>query len=60
MSLSHEQVGSKILAKIRIYICSPEQNCFLIFAMRYPVSPISCRGLVTKIIKSQYTKEDMY
>ena len=37
MPLSHEHVGSKIQAKIR-NISSPEQNYFLIFAMRYPVS----------------------
>ena len=39
MALSHEDVGFKILAKIKIYlpIPSPEQNYFSIFAMRYPV-----------------------
>jgi hypothetical protein len=34
MSLSHEHVGSK---KQYLCICSPEQNYFLLFAMRYPV-----------------------
>ena len=36
MPLSHEHVGSKILANTKC-IPSPEQNYFLIFAMRYPV-----------------------
>ena len=30
--------GSKILAIVKIYIFSPEQNYFSLFAMRYPVS----------------------
>ena len=36
MPLTHEHVGSKIVAKSKS-ISSPEQNYFSIFAMRYPV-----------------------
>ena len=32
---SHEHIGSKISAKIKIYVPSPEQNYFVHFAMRY-------------------------
>ena len=32
---SHQHIGSKISAKIKIYVPSPEQNYFVHFAMRY-------------------------
>ena len=37
--VSHKHVGSKVLAKIKIYILI-RAELFFLFAMRYPVSPV--------------------
>jgi hypothetical protein len=49
MSLSHELLGPKILAKIKIYLLNRAELLFL-FAMRYPVRlAVLLSGLTSKI-----------
>jgi hypothetical protein len=62
MALFQEPLGSKILAKIKIYtISSPEQNYFPLFAMRYPVYLMSFISLgINKIHILHYVGQHLF